>query len=419
MGIKLGPIDIGDTKNSILNFDPLTNDIGEGLAKTGGDIVEGIQKTGGDIIEGIGKTADDVVSGVEKTLGDLAEGVNKTAGDLGEIARNPIVRAIVSVAYPPAAPYLNAYAAAYDGKITLEEAVSFATAVGTDVGFTDIDPNVVKAIETGAKVADGASPLEALAGSYGADFAKELGLDKVVKDNIKTTFGEDAYDFLDERMDIDQAAADYVAGDSAERILGNQFGDEIVGYVASDDPSMQALGYAGIEGVVSKAEGLSNDDALLNSAQTYYDRGGQLPKFDLLGNVTGISDFGVDINDFIGKIDIPTIDLLGNYSIPELNTDFGVDLGKLDWEGVEFDSLDMGLGEAADFGVDVGKLNLEGIPLPAIGLTAQLALQQEGGVGLPQDDEEEDILSPKRSTDNPLLQEENTPLSKAVLGTKL
>jgi hypothetical protein len=417
MGIKLGPIDIGDTKNSLFNFDPLTNDIGEGLTKTVDDIVEGVEKTGGDILEGFTKTADDVVEGVEKSLGDLAEGVGKTVDDIGDLARNPYVRAIVSVVYPPAAPYLNAYAAANDGKITLQEAISFGTALGTDTGFIDVNPEVVKALEVGAEIGDGASPLEALVGSYGADFAKELGLDAVVKDNIKTTFGEDAYQFLDERMDINQAAADYVSGDSTQRILGNQFGDELVGYVGSDDPSMQALGYAGIEGLVSKAEGLSNDEAILNSAQTYYDKGGQLPKLDVLRGVTGISDFGVDINDFIGKIDLPTIDLLGNYSIPELNMDFGVDLGKLDWEGVEFGSLDMGLGEAKDFGVDIGKLNLEGIPLPAIGLASQLALQQEGGVGIPED-EEEDILSPKRSTDNPLLQEQGTPLSKAVLGTK-
>ena len=387
------------------------------------DVVGGAERVIDDVVEGVEKTGGDIREGVQKTLVDLAEGVDKTVGDLGDIARDPIVRAIVSVAYPPAAPYLNAYAAAYDGKITLEEAVSFAATVGTDLGLTDIDPNVVKAIETGAKVADGASPLEALAGSYGADFAQTLGLDKVVKDSIKTSFGEDAYNFLDERMDIDQAAADYVAGDSTQRILGNQFGDELVGYVASDDPSMQALGYAGIEGVVSKAEGLSNDDALLNSAQTYYDRGGQLPKLDVLADVTGISDFGVDINDFIGKIDLPTIDLLGNYSIPELNTDFGVDLGKLDWEGVDFDSLNMGLGEAADFGVDLGSVDFEGVDLgnldfqgfslPELAFTVAAEANNKPVII----NNEEDILSPKRSTDNPLLADNELPLSKSVLAS--
>lgn len=398
MGIKIGPIDIGDTKDSILNFDPLTNDIGEGISKTVGDVVEGVQKTGGDILEGFTKTADDVVAGVEKSLGDVAEGVGKTVDDIGDLARNPYVRAIVSVVYPPAAPYLNAYAAANDGKITLEEAISFGTTLGTDTGFIDVNPEVVKALEVGAKIGDGASPLEALAGSYGADFAKELGLDAVVKDNIKTTFGEDAYQFLDERMDINQAAADYVSGDSTQRILGNQFGDELVGYVGSDDPSMQALGYAGIEGVVSKAEGLSNDEAILNSAQTYYDKGGQLPKLDVLSGVTGISDFGVDINDFIGKIDLPTIDLLGNYSIPELNTDFGVDLGKLDWEGV-----------------DIPKLDFDGLNLGSLGLN--LAMEATQGRPVVIQNSEEDILSPKRSTDNPLLADNELPLSKSVLAS--
>ena len=398
-------------------------DVEEGATKTFRDVEEGVRKTTDDLVEGFDKTAKDLTEGVEKTLGDLAEGIGKTTDDLGDLARNPYVAAIISVAYPPAAAWLAQYKMLNEGKITLEDAISIGLSMGVDLGFADIDPNVVKALETGAKVADGASPLEALAGSYGADFAQTLGLDSIVKDNIKTTFGEDAYNFLDERMDINQAAADYVAGDSSERILGNQFGDDIVGYVASDDPSMQALGYAGIEGVVSKAEGLSNDDALLNSAQTYYDRGGQLPKLDVLAGVTGISDFGVDINDFIGKIDLPTIDLLGNYSIPELNTDFGVDLGKLDWEGVDFDSLGLGIEEAADFGVnlegmnlegvDLGKLDFQGLSLPELAFTVAGEANNKPVII----NNSEDILSPKRSTDNPLLADNELPLSKSVLAS--
>lgn len=400
-------------------------------------------------------------------VGDFLSNVGDALGDVVDVVddaiQNPYIRAVASFVYPPAAPYLNAYAKLDSGEeLTAGDLVSLGVSSVSDLGGITIDPKIAKAMETGARIADGEDAVSTLASTYGADFAKDLGLDTQFKSGLDSAFGTDAADFVTEyvdinqaaadlaagktieeitktqlgddvltfagnkalegvgqtfgtdtqewltsRMDINQAAQDIIAGEDPSRILANQFGDEVVDYLANDDPNLQALGYAGIETGIALDQGQDPADALIAGGKEYYDRGGKLPDITQLGMLTGLDTADFDWNKFLPEINIETPELLAqgydwlkqtgvnindwikgrdfgelNLDIPQF-ADLGGDFSLPNWEGVDiraFDGLDL------PEGVDWRDLNLGDFSFPEITL-ALTASEQDSPAYNPETDE--------------------------------
>ena len=332
-----------------------------------GGVVKSIWDKGSDIVEDVWDDVSDVVEDVIlDPAGDFLENVGDVLEDAVDVVddaiQNPYVRAVASFVYPPAAPYLNAYAKLDSGEdLTAGDLVSLGVSAYGDIGGVTIDPNIAKAVNTGATIADGGDPVSALVSNYGADFAKDLGLDEQLKSSLTSVVGEDATAFVDNYMDLDRAAADIVAGNDTSRILANQFGDEIAGYIGADDPNMKALGFAGVETAVALDQGNEASDALMAGAKEYYDRGGQLPDVGQLAQVAGIEgDFDFDFGNYFKDINIDLPNLLNNYDIPTL-ADLGVNLGDYNFEGMKLPDLGIGFNEALDFGIDLAGMNFEGM----------------------------------------------------------
>lgn len=323
-----------------------------------------------DVADSIEDVVEDVVDFVEEEIfdpvGDFIGNVGDALGDVVDVVddaiQNPYIRAVASFVYPPAAPYLNAYAKLDSGEdLTAADLVSLGVSSVSDLGNITIDPEIAKAVSTGAQLADGADPVSALVSNYGADFAKDLGLEDQLKNSVSSVIGEDATAFVDNYMDLNQAAADIVAGEDTNRILANQFGDEIAGYVGSGDPNKTALGFAGIETAIALDNGEEAGDALQAGAKEYYDRGGQLPDIGQLASVAGIEgDFDFNFDQYFKDIDLGLPDLLNNFDIPQL-ADLGVNLGDYDFSGMSFPDLGIDFNDALDFGIDLAKMDFSGM----------------------------------------------------------
>lgn len=389
---------------------------------------------------------------------DAFDGIGDFVGQIGEtvidVAASPIGQIALQMipVTAPYAKYITAAAKVANGQdLTAADFVS----LGID-GMSDFDtgitvPDAVKdAVNVAARISDGADPVTALIGTYGDDFMEVTGLGDELKNVTQNVLGEQGYSFVKDYMDPNQAVADLVAGEQPLRILSNQFGDELVNYMADDDPNMQALGYGGLRTAIGLDEGLDADQAFLRGAEEYYKRGGRL---DNLGNLVDTTGLDIDIStpDWLSKLwnNIPEFDLpegmnwsllgdslssikdmfsgidLGSIdwsginwqelggSIPDIQLNFpDIDLGSLNWEGIDYDVFqDYSLPELQDMGID-----LEGLRLPEITLALKQQQMQasDGGGQLPEDEEEEDLMA--RTTDNPLLdQEDQLPLSRALL----
>jgi hypothetical protein len=392
---------------------------------------------------------DEVVGELGSVVEDSVKGNIEVIDDIIE---NPYVRTAVSIAYPGLAPYLNTYAKVDSGEsLTATDLATIGISSYGDFNGFEVPAEVQQGFEFGAKLADGQNIQDAALSTYGNDWISTLKLDESISGEITDIFGQEAGQAVYENLDLTQAATDILTDTSTERFIANQFGDELVRTLGASTDNSYAFGMAAVEAAVGKEEGLSTEDILKNSAQTYKEEGGGVPDvkgladnlnldlgldFDFAGlgegyDFSGFDFSGIDLSAFknLDLPDLPNFNLgvgdfnwegvdLGDYDLFEL-ADLGVNLPSLDWSGYDLTNSKYSLPELQDFGVDISKLNLEGVPLPVIGLTAQLALGQGGGVGIPQDNEEEDILSFKRTTDNPLLQDQGVPLSKTVLGTKL
>lgn len=428
--VNLNQYIVGNEANSI---NPTTG-YPEFFFKKAWKAVTGAVKSVGKAIK---KGVDGVVDFTSNFVKSLGQGVSDLfKGDIDAVLKNPAVIATASFFAPQYAAYINLGSKAATGqKITASDLVSAGFSATTDFTKVKIDPNAVKAVNTAAQIADGTDPLQALAGNYGSDFAKDLGLDTRVNQALASTVGEDYANRITSNFDINQAAADYAAGNSTERILANQYGDDIVNYLGAETPTQQAFGFAGIETALQKAEGASDEDALLAGAKTYYDRGGALPDLNTIGSLAGIQDFNLNLNDVVGNLnldfpdlslrgyDLPSLANLGidlnqfnfqapdildmNLSLPEI-AGLGLDLGNVDFSG--FQTSDLGaynLKELGDLGIDVNSLNLNP-EFQMIGLAQLLDPQVPTGVNLRGDEELASLGSPfdLQPTDEPLFSRE-------------
>tara|TARA_R110000822_G_scaffold93806_2_gene215613 strand:+ start:289 stop:2289 length:2001 start_codon:yes stop_codon:yes gene_type:complete len=337
-------------------------------------------------------------------LGNIANSVgneitrtgDKVVAELDRAIDNPLVQLAAQSIFPALTPYVTAYNAIQKGEISASDLVSLGLS-----GF-NIPDAVKKAANVGASIVDGKDPVQALAGAYGADFAKELGLDKAFSGQLDIKFGEGTGEFINSYVDINQAAADLVGGKSLEEIskgqlgkgvvefvtdtglaglgenaevflrprinigqlakditsgadpyraVANQFGDDIANYIGADDTNMQALGFAGVETIVGLGQGKSASDAVQSGAKEYYDREGGLPNIGGLANLAGLESdaFGVDLGfDWDGFTDSIGIDINGltgsGLNLPTLSG-LGIDLGKFDFEGASFKDFGLSLPE--------------------------------------------------------------------------
>ena len=391
-----------------------------------------------DKVDNLVDFAGDVVGEAADFVGDVVDGVGDFVGEIGEaavdVARSPVGQIAIAVAFPQYAAYINAAAKVANGEdLTALDFVALGVQGYSDLNAgVEINPEVVKAAETAARIADGADPVQALIGAYGADAIKKLNIDTKLTNTLNEVVSPEVAQFVSEHMDLNQAAADLLAGEQPLRILSNQFGDELVNNLASGDPQLEAIGYAGISTGLALDEGVDPVKAALRGAREYYNRGGAVPTLDdlkgmLPENISSSLDFDIstpqwlkDLRDELPDIDLPKFDAslagfnwkdLGG-SIPDIQLDFpDVELSSLDWQGIDYDVFkDYSLPELQDLGID-----LSGLRLPELSLALKYKIEGEDGTGvqLPQD-EEEDLMA--RTTDNPLLVEDNQlPLSRALL----
>lgn len=366
---------------------------------------------------GIFKAVKSVVGGVVDAVKSVVDGVGDFISDVGDFAvdalASPIGQIAVSVLVPQYAAYINAASKVASGQdLTAYDFVSLGIQGYSDLNAGVKVPDAVqKATKVAARIADGADPITSLVGAYGADFIKESGLADSLKTTIGNVVGEDAYNFIENNMDLNQAAADLIAGEQPLRILSNQFGDEITSYVAGDDPNLKALGYAGITTAVGIDEGLSPEKALLRGAKEYYDRGGELPDIGKLGTLSGIDlpdipDLG--IADFLKETGKAIGDLMPDLDLGSLKGwDFeGVDLGDY-----KFGDLNLTLPEMQNLGIDLKDINLN---IPQLTTVLALGDTTKGVAYNPLDDNAEASLF-NVDFGNELLADEPL-LSRQVLG---
>lgn len=459
LGVNINQYTVGHKDNSI-NPETGLPEFGwlskawKSVTKTVKKVVQPVVKVVKTVVKSVADLGKDFVTGLKGGIPGIVNFADKAV-------QNPLVQAAVSFVNPLAGSLVNAYAKLDSGQ-TLSAADLAAIGVSSydQLANIKIADSTKKAIDVGSKLVSGEDPLKVLASNYGADFAKTLGLDTKVNTaltdtfgadtanyitqnfdvnkaaadliggknaqdlvmnqfgtdivtyagnqalaGIGATFGTDTENFLRDRMDLNLAAQNIIAGEDPSRILANQFGDEVVNYLAGDDANMQALGYAGIESSVAMAGGADAQTALTAGAKEYYDRGGQLPDVGTIGQLAGIDTTGFDWNLALPNLDISTPDILkqgydwlasqnidlGNFDLSGLKAvDLGIDfnglrglntnLGDLNWEGFNIADTGMSVPELQGLDVNLPDMNFNGIPFPdlMLGLTA-------AAVGTPQE----------------------------------
>lgn len=393
-----------------------------------GKLVSNIGGAIGDVAGAVGDVVQDVVDPVSEALANFEDGVRNVVEPLVEAVddaiANPYVRLVASIAYPPAAPYLNAYAKLDSGEnLTAADIAALGASAVTDLGTLEIDPEIAKAVQTGAKIADGADPIEVLASAYGESFVKDLGFEEKVIQGL----GEDTYNLVKDNMDIARAGYDIATGKDPSQVLADRFGDQIVGALGSDDPSVNALGYAGLKTAVGLDQGLDTEEALFEGAKEYRDRGGEFaevnfqPNLQSIGSIAGIdlSGFNPDFSfikdyaqEFTG-LDTPDLAYIEDFIRENAPN---VSIGSLDFSGLN--ALDLGINDLntlAKSGINLEGVDISGIEVPDIDFSLQNPFMMGGGeqtlLG------NEDIFVAKNDEDvQETEEEEDTPISQMLLG---
>ena len=479
----------GAVGSAFKNLGSLASAIGKAATKT-------VYGLGGLVIKAPTSALSSALSGAFR----FAKGIVKPVVKLVDKAvANPYVQAIITAINPTLGQTVALYSKIDNGgKLTPGDLLTLGLTSATQAGAIKVSDAARKAMDVGTKIASGANPVQALAGTYGADFAKTLGLDTKLNTTLTETFGEAPANFVSEYLDVNQAAADLVAGkkpdeivvsqlgddiitfagnkaiegigstfgeenaqffrdrldigqaaqdimngESSSRILANQFGDDLVSYIDSDSPNLQALGYAGIETAVAKAEGADTQQALTAGIKEYYNRDGGLPDVGSLGDITGVDwgsfdwnvalpDIGFDVPDIVGQgydwlkdanIDFGNFDFQG-FNFPDINmqlsqfADLGGSLGDLNFSGVDFGDIDLSLGELKTGGVDLNDISFGDFSFPEFATLATTVASGQGGPIIEGDTTvvslENPLLKPKE--EGPLLSRqliESTPIGTA------
>ena len=358
-------------------------------------------------VSDVGSAIDDVivapvVDPIVKAGEQFEDIVREGVDEIDKAIQNPYVQLAAQVFFPQYAPFLDAYATLDSGEELSAQQIASMAASGYDVYTGEPLPtDVKKALDTSVALAEGGDPIKVLVSAYGEDFLESSGIKAAGEQGIKDIVGSDAYGLIQDNMDVASVGYDVLVEnkDPLEAIT-NRYGDEIVGYLGSDDPTVNALGYAGLATAVQLDKGLEPEDALLIGAREYYDRGGATPDLGTLASTAGFDLSNINIEtpefftnftnslginpdfafaeDFVRQYSpyiedsaryladlVPSVDLSGvNFGkIKDLGLgikDLGVELaGNLDYSGIKYRDLDVEFDELPDYGIEVGDIDFD------------------------------------------------------------
>ena len=326
------------------------------------DVLGAVEDVGGgfvDIVGDIGSTLDDeiiskIVDPVVTAGEQFEDAVREGVDEVDKLIQDPYVQLATQIFFPQAAPFLNAYATLDSGETLSASQIAAMAASGYEFETGGKLPSdIKKALNTSVQLAEGDDPIKVLVSAYGEDFLESSGIKAAGELGLQEAIGTDAYNLIKDNMDVARVGYDVlVEGKDPSEAIANRYGDEIVGLLGSDNPNVNALGYAGLKTAVALDQSEDTDEALLKGAKEYYDRGGQLPDFNAIADLTGISDFNVGIPDL--GISIPELEGLG-LSLAEIEG-LGIDIS-----GVDFPTADLGIDADLEFGdVDLG---IDGVDL--------------------------------------------------------
>lgn len=259
-------------------------------------------------VSDVGDIVQDVVIDPVVQLGSsIEDGVREVVDEADKLIQSPEFRAVVTAINPSAGVFLDAYATVDSGEDLSPGQIAALASMGYTAGTgSTIPPDVQKAMQTGASIAEGEDPLKAVASTYGRDFEQELGLDS-------------------------------------------------------------ALSKAVFEGGLQKAMGASNTDILKTTYNRYVDEGGEFPEANISEIAANI---GIDVGEFklpdwkSAGFDLPDLPNIPGVDIKTLTAgmkpiDLGFDVGEwgqLQELGVDIGDLDLGdynLEQLADINLDL------------------------------------------------------------------
>lgn len=373
------------------------------------------------IVGGVSKVADDflgiddsggIVGSVSKIGEKVEDGLREAVDEVDKALENPYVRLAISVAYPPAAPYLNAYSKLDSGeKLNAADIAAIAASAGQDFGAFDaasIDPEVVNNIKKGVQVATADNPGEAFLMTFGADVAEQTGFTDAFNSTIADTFGQDTLDVLKQNEDyiVDTArfatgdmseqelvakygagAVDYATSGTAledynqyltdainvgvgnttlEETIANRYGEDIVNYLGADTPNQRAIGLGGLTTATQLAMGVDPTDAAFAGTKRAYNEGARLEDLSFVPQQIAGVDFS--LNDIVGNlgVDFPDLKAQG-YELPSL-AGLGIDLNQFNITAPDVFSTGLDLPEVADLGLDLGKVDFSGVDIGEFGI---------------------------------------------------
>jgi hypothetical protein len=416
----------------------------------------------GDAISDVGSAVDDaliapVVDPIVKAGEQFEDIVRESVDEIDKAIQNPYVQLAAQVFFPQYAPFLNAYATVDSGEDLSPSQIAAMAAAGYDIQTGEPLPaDVKKALDTSVALAEGGDPLEVLVSAYGEDIIEASGIKEAGQKALQDAIGSEAFDIVRENMDVARVGYDVlVEGKDPSEAIANRYGDEIVGYLGSDDPTINALGYAGLKTAVKLDQGAGTSDALIAGAKEYNKRGGETPDLGQLASTAGIDLSGIDlgapeffnkfatnlgldtsqfseIEDYVRKnasyiedkarllaSKLPQVKGKVNFSALQpydidfdyLATKFKENIPKVDFSG--FRTADLGgkynLKELGDMGIDVNTLDLNP-EFQMIGLSQLL----EGGQPDTPTKKDEEVVSLESEFD--LAQNEEPLFSREVLG---
>jgi len=412
-------------------------------------------------VSDVGSAVDDailapVVDPIVKAGEQFEDIVREGVDEIDKAIQNPYVQLAAQVFFPQYAPFLDAYATLDSGEELSPSQVASMAAAGYDIQTGEPLPaDVKKALDTSVALAEGGDPLEVIVSAYGEDFLEQSGIKEAGQQALQDAIGSEAFDIVRDNMDVARVGYDVlVEGKDPSEAIANRYGDQIVGYLGSDDPTINALGYAGLKTAVKLDQGAGTSDALIAGAKEYNERGGATPDLGQLASTAGIdlssidlgapeffnkfaTDLNIDTSQFSAIEDyvrqnasyiedkarllaskLPEIEGKVNFSALQpydidfdyLAKNFKTNIPKVDFSGLRTSDIgDYNLKELGDMGIDVNTLDLN----PEFQMIGLAQLLEGDRMQLPTKENEEYVSLQSEFDEE--LQPEELPFSRQVL----
>lgn len=348
------------------------------------DAVEDVVGGAADIVEDVViDPVSDALASFEDSVRDV---VTPVFDGFNEVIEDPYVQLIASIVDPTpgkiASTTLRTYAKANSGQeISASDLAQLGISSVTALGDVPVNPDTAKLVKSAATIADGGDVQDVLIDNFGQEAFERVA--PQLRETARTALGDDVYSLVQDNIDPIKAGFRIAQGEDASAVLADTYGDQIVGLLGSDDPSVNALGYAGLKTAVGLDQGLDQDDALLAGAEEYYQRGGQLPDAGQIASLAGIEDVDFDYNKLVGNLGLDFSGLSGmGYDLRGLG-DLGIDLNKINLTTPDIFDSGLNLGEVADLGLDLSGVDFSGYSTADLG-DYNLKQLQDLGVDLTQ-----------------------------------